>query len=113
EGDLDAVDAAVALVDQLVVVGNAVGERDAVRGISAGAIHEMRDELLVLRLGRRRQYRSARERRQRHPDMSSNHWHPPVSGRPDPARMAGSTPRLGTNVPANCRALNPSLVEPG
>ena len=58
--DLDAVDAAVARVDQLVVVGDAVGERDAVRRIGAGAVDEMRNELLVLR--QRRARRTPRRR---------------------------------------------------
>src|SRR5262249_11384764 len=52
EHDLDAVDAAVALVDERPVVGDAVGEGDAVRRISAGAVDQRRDELLVLRQGR-------------------------------------------------------------
>ena len=50
-GDLDAVDAAVALVDQRIVVGHAVGERDAVRRIGAGAVDQAGNELLVLGLG--------------------------------------------------------------
>ncbi len=47
EDDLDAVDAAVALVEQRVVVGRAVGERNAVRSVGAGAIDQPRQELLV------------------------------------------------------------------
>jgi hypothetical protein len=50
-GDLHAVDAAVALVDQSVVVGHAVGERDAVRRIGAGAVDQAGNELLIRPLG--------------------------------------------------------------
>src|SRR5262249_31401364 len=52
EHDLDTVDAAVALVDEGVIVGNAVGERNAVRRISARPINQLGDELLVLCLRR-------------------------------------------------------------
>ena len=52
-GDLDAVDAAVALVDQLQVIGDPVGERDAVRCVRSGAVDQRRNELLILRNGRR------------------------------------------------------------
>ena len=54
EDDLDAVDAAVALVEERPVVGDAVGERNAVRRIGTGAIDQRRQELLVLRQRRRR-----------------------------------------------------------
>jgi hypothetical protein len=50
-GDLHAVDAAVALVDQGVVVGHAVGERDAVGRIGAGAVDQAGNELLIRALG--------------------------------------------------------------
>ena len=45
---LDAVDAAIALVEHVEVVGRAVGERNAVGRIGAGAIDEQGKELLVL-----------------------------------------------------------------
>src|SRR5262249_15805306 len=53
--------AAVARVDQTVVVGDAVGERDAVRRVCTGAVDEMRNELHVL-LRRRRRGERRRER---------------------------------------------------
>ena len=49
---LDAVDAAVALVDQVVIVGHAVCERHAIHGVRARPIGQYRDELLVLRCSR-------------------------------------------------------------
>ena len=57
EHDLDAVDAAVALVEERPVVGNAVGERNAVRRVRSGAVNQRRNELFILRqrrLGHRR-----------------------------------------------------------
>ena len=71
--DLDAVDAAVALVDQRVVIGDAVGERDAVRRIGAGPIDQMRDELLVLRQRRAGHQGPADCGRQCHPNMINLH----------------------------------------
>ena len=50
EGDLDAVDAAIALVDQGVIIAEPVGYRDAARGVRSGAVDEHGNELL----GRRR-----------------------------------------------------------
>ena len=50
EGDLDAVDAAVAFVDQRVVVHKAVCCRDAVRRIRPSPVNEQGNELLVGRL---------------------------------------------------------------
>src|SRR4029079_16747411 len=52
--DLDAVDAAVPRVQQVQIVGKAVGERDAVRRVWAGAVDEGGKKLLVLRQSRRR-----------------------------------------------------------
>jgi hypothetical protein len=46
ERDADAVDAAVAGVDELEIVHVAVGERDAVGGVRAGAVHQHREKLL-------------------------------------------------------------------
>ncbi len=46
-GELDAADAAVALVDQVEVVVHAVGDRDAVRRVGSGAIDQQRNELLA------------------------------------------------------------------
>ena len=51
---LDAVDAAVALVDQVVIVGHAVCERRAIHGVRARPVGQYRDELLVLRCRRSR-----------------------------------------------------------
>ncbi len=53
-GDLDPIDAAVARVQQVQVIGKTVGERDPVRRVGAGAIDERGDELLVLRQSRHR-----------------------------------------------------------
>jgi len=58
--DFYAVDAAVALVDQGIVVGHAVGERNAVGRVSAGAIDQAGNELLVLGLRRRGNRQSGR-----------------------------------------------------
>src|SRR6516162_6565642 len=114
EHDLDAVDAAVALIDELVVVSEAVGERNAVRGVGTGPVHQVGDELLVLRQRRRGRRQGARERRERDPDVYSSHRlaihrhssidapEPVAGGRP----LRGSIPLLGPSVPANCRGLN-------
>ena len=66
-GDLDAVDAAVALVDEPEVVDRAVGGGYAVGGVGAGAVHEQWEELLVLGGGvagveARQHHRGARAR---------------------------------------------------
>ena len=53
ECDLDAIDAAIPLVDEFVVVSDAVGERNPVRRVGAGPIHQVGNELLVLRERRR------------------------------------------------------------
>ncbi len=55
EGDSDAVDAAVPLVEQVEIVVEAVGGRDPVRRVRPGAIHQERDEHLARRQGGRRQ----------------------------------------------------------
>ena len=60
-GDLDAVDAAVARVEQLDVIDIAVGHRDAVRRIRPRAVHEKRDELPILA-----PHRSHHEQRRQH-----------------------------------------------
>ena len=112
EYDLDAVDAAIAFVDEPVVVGDAIGERNAVRGVGAGSVHQVGDELLVLRQRRRGHRHGTRER---DPQTYSthrlaSHRHSSIDA-PDPPVMAaghcrGSTPLLGPSVPANCRGLN-------
>ena len=58
---LDAVDAAVALVDQVVVVGHAVGVGHAVHGVGAGTVGQNRHELLVLRRSRRGKRRARKD----------------------------------------------------
>src|SRR5262249_42830170 len=114
EYDLDAVDAAIPLVDQLVVVGDPIGERNAVRRIRAAPVHQAGNELLVLRQRRRRPRHGTKQHRKRDSGMFSNHSiashkhssidaaDPAVAGRP----LRGSTPPLGPSVPANCRGLN-------
>src|SRR5712671_513838 len=54
EGYLDPVDAAVARVQQVQVIGKPVGERYAVRSVGTGAIDQGGKELLILSYGRRR-----------------------------------------------------------
>ena len=49
---LDAVDAAVALIDQVVIVGHAVCVRHAIHGVRARPVGQYRDELFVLRCSR-------------------------------------------------------------
>src|SRR5262249_39643606 len=71
--ELDAVDAAVALVDELVVVGDAIRDWDTVGCIGASAVDEVRDELLVLRKGWHGECRDANKGRKRYPDMFSIH----------------------------------------
>src|SRR5262249_5092264 len=71
--DLDAVDAAVALVDELVIVGDAVRDWDTVGRVGAGPIHQLGDELLGLRKGWRGERRGATSRRKRYPDPFSIH----------------------------------------
>src|SRR5262245_29040333 len=73
ERELDAVDAAVALVDELVIVGDAIRDWDTVGRIGAGPIHQLGDELLVLRKGWRGECRDANKGRKRYPDRSSIH----------------------------------------
>src|SRR5262249_26699359 len=75
EHDLDAVDAAVAFVDELVVVGDTVGEWGAIRRIGAGAVDQSRDELLVLRQRRRGSRRRAEQRTEHDPDRFSSSIH--------------------------------------
>src|SRR5262245_26078314 len=41
EYDLDAVDAAIAFVDERVIVGDAIGKRNAVWGVGAGSVHQV------------------------------------------------------------------------
>ncbi len=60
--DLDAVDAAVALIDERPVVGNAVGERNAIGCVGSRAIDQRRQKLLVLRRCRRQSAPSLRWR---------------------------------------------------
>src|SRR5260221_6348496 len=48
-GHLDAVDAAVARIDHVEIIGIAVGEGDAVGRVRPGAIDQAWDELLALR----------------------------------------------------------------
>src|SRR5262249_55269511 len=71
--DLDAVDAAVALVDEVVIVGDAVRDWDTVGRIGAGPIHQLGDELLVLRKGWRGECRDAYKGRKRYPDTFPIH----------------------------------------
>jgi hypothetical protein len=73
EHDLHAVDAAVAFVNQGVVVGDAVGDWDTVGGVGAGAVDKLGDELLVLRQGRRSESDSGNKSRERAPNMISIH----------------------------------------
>jgi hypothetical protein len=47
-GDPDAIDAAVARIDHVEIIGIAVGKGDAVGRVRPGAIDEARNELLVL-----------------------------------------------------------------
>src|SRR5262249_22716643 len=79
EHDLDAVDTAVPFVHQPVVIGDAVGERDAVRSIGPRPIDQARYELLVLRKGRRPK-RNAAERRHSKRQMLQ-HGRPSLPGR--------------------------------
>jgi hypothetical protein len=46
-GELDATDAAIALVNQVEVVIHAVGDRRTIRSVGSGAIDQKRDELLT------------------------------------------------------------------
>jgi hypothetical protein len=71
--DLDAVNAAVALVDEVVIVGDAIRDWDTVGRIGAGPIHQLGDELLVLRKGWRGECRDANKGRKRYPDTFSIH----------------------------------------
>src|SRR5262249_62037397 len=112
EHDLDGIDAAIAFVDELVVVGDAIGERNAVRGVGAGSVHQVGDELLVLRQ-RRRGHRHRTRERDPHAYSThrlASHRHSSIDA-PDPPVVAagycrGSTPLLGPSVAANCRGLN-------
>src|SRR5262249_6477273 len=79
EHDLDAVDAAIALVEQRPIVGDAVGERNAVRCIGARSIDQRWNELL-LRHRRRGHRRGAERRRDRQSDL--HHCSFSLSGRP-------------------------------
>src|SRR5262245_18615243 len=101
EHDFDAVDAAVAFVDEGVVVGKAIGERNAVRGIGAGPIDQHGYELLILRQRRRSRGQPAEQRRERDGGMScgqclANHRHSSIDapGRCRPA-IAGFYPASG------------------
>ena len=58
-----AVDATVTLVDQGIIVGHAVGERDAVRGVGTGTVDQPGNELLILGLRARRNRQSGRRDR--------------------------------------------------
>src|SRR5262249_34586438 len=89
--DLDAVDAASALVDQRVVVGDAVGNGHAVGRVGPSAVDQGRNELFVLRK-RRRSGRRTAERRERDPDVSSNHRLFSVMGRTARAGPRAATP---------------------
>src|SRR5262249_44514049 len=78
-GDLDPVDPAVALVDEVEVVDEAVGDGDAARGVGAGAVDEQGDEdLLALGRGEPGQ-RPAGEQRDQQPDHCPSHGPCPPS----------------------------------
>src|SRR4026209_2951262 len=70
---LHAVDAAVALIHQAVVVGNAVGVGHAVHGVGAGAVGQDGVKLLVLRRSRRGK-RRARKDGSRQDQCVANHF---------------------------------------
>ena len=107
EGKRDAVDPAVAFVDQRVVVERAVCGRNAVGRVRPGPVDEQGNELLVLRLSL-----TAREsRRGRHRKPAGNHcrsqhsahaatqsvpqchFHPPASGPGAPGGCAARSAR--------------------
>src|SRR5262245_6752591 len=107
-GDLDAVDAAIALVDQVVVVGDTVGERNAVRRIGAGPVYQAGDELLVLRQGRGGHHCNAGQRPQSSYGDFCTHQRSSIDM---PTASVGRwsaelTRRMSPIVPANCRGLN-------
>src|SRR5215467_8835551 len=100
EYNFDAVDAAVALVDEPVVVGKAVGERDAVRRVGASAVDQSRDELLILRQRRRGRRRGAEQRTEHDRDRVASVVHRLSSielpgGRCRTGRSSGFAPASG------------------
>jgi pimeloyl-ACP methyl ester carboxylesterase len=74
EYDFHTVDAAVAFIDEGVVVGEAIGERNTVRRVGAGPINQIGDELFVLRKGRRMECGSGNKSRESGPNRLSIHW---------------------------------------
>src|SRR5262249_32871017 len=82
--------AAVARIDEPVVVADAVGERNAVRRVGPGAVDEMRDELLVLGERRRGEGRRTERRRGGNPDKF--HGHRPLPGNTGAASPPGHLP---------------------
>ena len=69
EGERDAVDPAIAFVDQRVIVERAVRGRNAVGRVGPGPVDEQGNELLVLRLS----LAAGESRRSRHRKSAGNH----------------------------------------
>src|SRR5262249_54064679 len=75
ERDLDAIDATISLVEEVEVVVEAVGVRNAAGGVWARAVHEQWDEDGIALLGERRRDCDANRYDERHDDESSTcHW---------------------------------------
>jgi hypothetical protein len=71
--ELHAVEAAVARIDHVEIVGIAVGKGDAVGRVRAGAIDEARNELLALRQRLARGEAQSRRRGRQRGQMSHLH----------------------------------------
>src|SRR5690606_13239071 len=111
ENDLHPVYAAVALVDESPVVGDAIGEGNAVWRIWAGPVDERRQELLVLCLCRHGQSQAGKRRGGcQSPTLASHSSHPPWfgPGKPGTSR-AGFVFSSGCDLPLRPAGL-PSLL---
>ena len=74
-GDLDAVDAGVALVEQREVVDEPVGDRNAARRVGAGPVDQQRDEHVLALGGHRRRQRAERQRQGQRADPHASNPH--------------------------------------
>ena len=76
-GELDTVDAAVALVEEREIVDEPVGDRDAAGRVGAGPVDEQRDEVLPRRKGGCHRRAHDRRREQHAHESSPVHPRPP------------------------------------